>query len=51
MKLWNVTTCRKLRTFKGNSDRVISVSFSPEGNTIASILTALPPFLMVKLTQ
>jgi uncharacterized caspase-like protein len=36
MLLWDVATGREIRTFKGHSDVINSISFSPDGSYIAS---------------
>ena len=36
IKLWNVETRTEIRTLKGHNDAITSVSFSPEGKTLAS---------------
>ena len=36
VKLWEVATQRKLRTFRGHTDDVYTVAFTPDGHTLAS---------------
>ncbi|BAY20217.1 WD-40 repeat protein (plasmid) [Anabaenopsis circularis NIES-21] len=36
IKLWNVETRTEIRTLKGHNDAVTSLSFSPDGKTLAS---------------
>ncbi|MEZ2228857.1 MAG: WD40 repeat domain-containing protein [Microcoleus sp.] len=36
MKLWNLKTGQENRTLTGHSNKVNSVSFSPDGNTLVS---------------
>ncbi len=36
LKLWDVATGKKLRTFRGHERRVVSVAFSPDGRTALS---------------
>ena len=36
VKLWDVTSGECLQTLEGHSDRVNSVSFSPDGTKVAS---------------
>ena len=36
IKLWDITTGKKIKTFEGHSQGVNRVSFSPDGKTIAS---------------
>ena len=36
MRLWDATTGSPIRTLTGHTDYVSSVSFSPDGNTLAS---------------
>ena len=36
MRLWDATTGSPLRTLTGHTSWVFSVSFSPDGNTLAS---------------
>ena len=35
-RLWNVNTGRLLHTLTGHTNEVLSVAFSPDGNTLAS---------------
>ena len=36
MRLWDLNTGHPVRTFKGHTDRICSVAFSPNGATLAS---------------
>ncbi len=36
IKLWDLASGKEIHTFAGHSDRVMSVSFSPDGKTLAS---------------
>ena len=43
VKLWNILDGRCLMTFKGHASWVMSVKYSPDGQTLASAFSNLQP--------
>lgn len=36
IRLWDIETCKQVRTFSGHSQSILAVAFDPTGNVIAS---------------